>query len=40
MLEMVLIMSGVGTALIALMIAVFEWRALIGYWRASWRRLP
>lgn len=33
MLEMVLIMSGIGTALIAALIVVFEWRAVVGYWR-------
>ncbi|MBR0915441.1 hypothetical protein [Bradyrhizobium japonicum] len=34
MLEMLQIMTGIGTALIALIIAAMEWRALVGYWRA------
>jgi len=33
MLEMILIMSGFGTVLIASIIIVLEWRALVGYWR-------
>ena len=37
MLEMLLVMSGVGTALIASIVIVFEWRALVGYWRISRR---
>ena len=34
MLEMVLIMMGVGTAAIAIMVAGLEWQALFGYWRS------
>jgi hypothetical protein len=33
MVEMILIMSGLGTALIGIVVIVFEWRALVGYWR-------
>ncbi|MBB4427980.1 hypothetical protein GGD66_006566 [Bradyrhizobium sp. CIR48] len=40
MLEMILIMSGLGTALVAIVVVVFEWRALVGFWRASRRRHP
>ncbi|MGY8706034.1 hypothetical protein RAD16_09855 [Bradyrhizobium sp. 18BD] len=40
MLEMLLIMTGVGTAAIALIIAAMEWRALVGYRRGSRARLP
>lgn len=39
MLEMILPMSGIGTAIIGVTINVFEWRALIGYWRLK-RRTP
>jgi hypothetical protein len=35
MLEMILIIVGIGTAVIALIIAALEWQALIGYWRGS-----
>lgn len=35
MLEMLLIMTSLGTAMIALIIAGLEWRALVGYWRGS-----
>jgi hypothetical protein len=30
---MILIMTGIGTVLIGSIIVVFEWRALVGYWR-------
>ncbi|MET4170834.1 hypothetical protein ABIB99_001916 [Bradyrhizobium sp. LA6.1] len=39
MLEMVLIMSALGTALIGTIMIVYEWRALVGYWRLK-RRPP
>ena len=35
MLEMLLIMVGIGTTAIAIVVACMEWRALFGYWRAS-----
>ena len=35
MLEMLLIMTCIGTALLGSTIIVFEWRALGGYWRDS-----
>jgi hypothetical protein len=35
MLEMVLLMTGIGTVIIGTVIATFEWRSLVGYWRAS-----
>jgi hypothetical protein len=35
MLEMILIISGIATALLGSIILVFEWRALVGYWRGS-----
>ena len=35
MLEMILIITGLGTALVGSIIVVFEWRALVGYWRGS-----
>ncbi|MGY4428270.1 hypothetical protein ACVWWO_000747 [Bradyrhizobium sp. F1.13.1] len=31
MLEMILIMSGLGTTLIGIIVVVFEWRALVGF---------
>ncbi|MET4038276.1 hypothetical protein ABIB94_009395 [Bradyrhizobium sp. JR7.2] len=37
-LQMILIMSGIGTALIGIIVIVFEWRALGGYW--SLKRRP
>jgi hypothetical protein len=40
MLMMLLIMASIGTGVIALIIAAMEWRALVGYWRASRRKLP
>jgi hypothetical protein len=40
MLEMVLIMFCLGTTLVAITVVVFEWRALIGYWRDARRRHP
>lgn len=40
MLEMLLMMTGVGTAMIALIIVAMEWRALVGYWRASRNKAP
>jgi hypothetical protein len=39
MLQMILIMAGLGTALIATIVILFEWRALVGYWRLK-RRPP
>ena len=39
MLEVILLMSGIGTAIIGVTISVFEWRALVGYWRLK-RRTP
>lgn len=33
MLEMILIMSAFGTAVVGTIIIVMEWRALVGYWR-------
>lgn len=33
MLEMILIMAIVGTALIGGTVMLFEWRALVGYWQ-------
>jgi hypothetical protein len=33
MLEMVLLMTGIGTVIIGTVIAAFEWRSLVGYWR-------
>ena len=35
MLVTLLIMTCVGTAVIAAIIAALEWHALVGYWRAS-----
>ncbi|MGM4961730.1 hypothetical protein ACT4MK_02060 (plasmid) [Bradyrhizobium barranii] len=32
-LQMILIMSGIRTALIGIIVIVFEWRALVGHWR-------
>ncbi|MGY4596353.1 hypothetical protein ACVWXL_004099 [Bradyrhizobium sp. GM22.5] len=37
MLGIVLIMSGIGTALISIIVVVFEWRAMVGYWRVKRR---
>ncbi|SFV18952.1 hypothetical protein SAMN05192541_14324 [Bradyrhizobium arachidis] len=34
MLEMLLVMTGVGTATMALIVAGLEWQALRGYWRS------
>lgn len=34
MLEMILLMSGLGTVAVALTIGALEWRALVSYWRA------
>lgn len=39
MLQMILIMSGLGTALIGIIVIIFEWRALVGHWRLK-RRPP
>jgi hypothetical protein len=33
MLEMVLLMTAIGTVIIGTVIAAFEWRSLGGYWR-------
>ncbi|MET4174790.1 protein-S-isoprenylcysteine O-methyltransferase Ste14 [Bradyrhizobium sp. LA6.1] len=38
MLQTILIMAGLGTALIGIIVIVFEWRALGGYW--SLKRRP
>ncbi|WP_270164068.1 hypothetical protein [Bradyrhizobium xenonodulans] len=40
MLEMILLMSGLGTALLGSIIIVFEWRALVGFWRGSKGKHP
>ncbi|SFQ20286.1 hypothetical protein SAMN05216330_1197 [Bradyrhizobium sp. Ghvi] len=40
MLEMILIITGLGTALVGSIIVVFEWRALVGYWRGSRGKHP
>jgi hypothetical protein len=37
MLQMIFIMTGIGTGLIAAIVIVFEWRALVGFWRMSRR---
>lgn len=34
MLAMILLMSTLGVVTIAVVVVVFEWRALIGFWRA------
>ncbi|MGY3341985.1 hypothetical protein ACVWZ4_004364 [Bradyrhizobium sp. USDA 4472] len=39
MLEMILIMTGVGTATMAIMVAGLEWQALFGYWRLRGKHL-
>jgi hypothetical protein len=36
---MILIMAGLGSALIATIVILLEWRALVGYWRLK-RRPP
>ncbi|TWB03541.1 hypothetical protein FBZ96_10212 [Bradyrhizobium stylosanthis] len=33
MLGMILLMAGIGTALVGAVIVFYEWRALVGYWR-------
>ncbi|WPM83737.1 hypothetical protein ML401_38860 [Bradyrhizobium sp. 62B] len=33
MLGMILLMSLLGTSMIAVVVVIFEWRALVGYWR-------
>ena len=38
MLEMVLIMMGFGTAMMAIIVAGLEWQALFNYWRGSRRK--
>lgn len=40
MLEMLLITTGIGTALIAIIIAGLEWQAIVGYWRGSKGKRP
>jgi len=37
MLGMVLIMTCIGTAVIGSVVLAYEWRALVGYWRATRR---
>jgi hypothetical protein len=38
MLEIILVMALVGTALIGGVLGIFEWRALVGYWHLKARR--
>ncbi|MCS3979719.1 hypothetical protein ABIF68_003982 [Bradyrhizobium japonicum] len=37
MLQMILIMAGLGAALMGIIVIAFEWRALVGYWRVKKR---
>ncbi|TWB03560.1 hypothetical protein FBZ96_10231 [Bradyrhizobium stylosanthis] len=34
MLGMILLMAAIGTVLVGAVIVFFEWRTLVGYWRA------
>ncbi len=40
MLQMILIMAGLGSALIATIVILLEWRALVGYWRLKEAAAP